>query len=179
MAETIKFIGGIIARKLGGKFEKYYLTYRDNITYASAYLADDLDLSDTAAWYEIGSGAETITVEKDLGGNFSATTGRYTCPVAGIYESVFRVGCKVKDDSKTLISFLIGLGVGGTASTVGFRFYGDPLYYIGGTAVFKTACAIGTTLSCVVYAAESAGSQPTIFGGADDNLLSFNLVSSF
>jgi hypothetical protein len=72
MAETIKFIGTMTARILGAAFKQYHFTNFRNIHIASAYLADDLDISDTPGWYEIGSGAETITESYDYGNNFSS-----------------------------------------------------------------------------------------------------------
>jgi hypothetical protein len=143
---------------------------------ASAYLAADLDLSATPAWYEIGSGAETITEAYDYGSNYSTTTGRYTCPVAGVYGVTLRIGVKVKDDSKTLINVYTALGVGGSAVRVGFSFFSDAVYQHRGVSYFEIACSASNLLSAFVYAAESGSSQPTILGGVDDNEFSVRLI---
>lgn len=145
---------------------------------ASAYLAADLDISDTPGWYEIGSGDETITESYDYGSNFSVTTGRYTCAVAGVYGVVIRLGVKVKDDSKTLNSAYVALGVNGSESKVGCGFNSDPVYSYRASSCFEILCAAGDTLSAFVYASESNGSQPTVYGGTDDNEFSVRLIST-
>lgn len=143
---------------------------------AAAYLAADLDISATPAWYEIGSGSETITEEYDYGSNFDTTTGRYTCPVNGVYDISAVFGCKVKDDSQTLVAFYPALGVGGSASRFASGYYGAAAFTIRGSASWKVYAAATTAFSLMVYAAESASSQPTILGGAAETRISVNLI---
>ena len=143
---------------------------------ATAYLAADLDISATPAWYEIGSGAETITEVNDYGSNFDVATGRYTTPVAGVYLVSTTIGCKVKDDSQTLVACYTALGVNGSASRYGSSFYGAAQYVFRANSSWQMYVAAGVTLSAFIYAAESASSQPTILGGATENRFSVSLL---
>lgn len=145
-------------------------------SYASAYLAADLDLSDTPAWYEIGSGSETITEFFDVNGNYNTTTGRYTCPVTGYYLVEYLISMKAKSGIQTVVAVYTALGVGGGASRFGGSFYGSADYQFRGQGAFVVYCASGTALSAMVYAAEGGASQPTIIGGASETRMSFVLL---
>jgi hypothetical protein len=80
MAETIKYIGSMIASKFGGPLETYNFTSLTNNSLMSAYLG--------AAQTGLTSGAATKalldTEVFDTGSNFSSN--KFTAPVTGYYH---------------------------------------------------------------------------------------------
>ena len=140
--------------------------------YSRAYLPADLDISATPAWTEIVCTTEV----SDNGLNYSIATGRFTCPVAGIYLVETLVGCKVKDDSQTLVACYTALGINGAVSIYGNSFYGSEMFVFRANNFFIYPASAGTKLSPFIYAVESAASQPTILGGIDDSRFTVTLL---
>jgi hypothetical protein len=128
MAETIKYIGAMIASKFGGPLDTYNYTSLTNNTLASVYSnADQAGLASGTPVVKVNLNTENF----DLGNNFASY--KYTAPVAGYYQIIGSVYIRA-DTGGALTGGLCYLYKNGSAVV-----YGS---YAGGSDIISTVSAV-------------------------------------
>jgi hypothetical protein len=176
MAETIKYIGAMIASKFGGPLDTYNFTGLSNKTAFRGYLAANqtgvADATHTAVLID--------TEVYDLGNNFASYV--YTCPIPGYYQADFVVfgWCATAHNMNT---FFAGIdNFAGTHLLRGSRFGGTSAQNIvqgssGSGSIYRAA---GDTMKLAVYMDfDNDAATGTIEGGyAYSTSLSIYLAST-